>query len=229
MGRSVAIAYRTKLLLPVPRVIKKMRMRCAFTLFFNCFYAFHLFPFLPARKLELLDESLPVEVHVCFFVEDIPVLVLELLVLVVREAVRLPGLDLAPQGNRLVDASHLVEDLVVGDAQAPHPVLVPVLLEVPLKGPAAPVAVVAADLALELLVQSVQLVQPVRDWLPVPAQWKLERVVHDVLVVVVIVKAAVSVAILLLVAVFVLLVFDVGNKLLIRARRLLLNVALCIP
>jgi hypothetical protein len=45
----------------------------------------------------------------------------------------------------------------------------------------APVGVVAADLALELLVEAVQLVQPVGDGLAIPAQRELEWVV-DVLI-----------------------------------------------
>ena len=49
-----------------------------------------------------------------------------------------------------------------------HAVRVPPLLEVALEGARPPVRVVAADLALELEVEAVQLVQPVRDRLPVP-------------------------------------------------------------
>ena len=50
-----------------------------------------------------------------------------------------------------------------------------------LEGTAAPVGRVAADLAFELLVEPVQLVEPVGDGLAVPAERQLERVV-DVLV-----------------------------------------------
>ncbi len=57
-------------------------------------------------------------------------------------------------------------------------------LEVALKRAAAPVGRVAADLALELLVEPVQLVQPVRDRLAVPAQRQLQRVVDEVVLVV---------------------------------------------
>ena len=46
-----------------------------------------------------------------------------------------------------LDASDFVEDFGVGYAQAPHPVLVPELLGVPLERTPAPVAHVAADLA----------------------------------------------------------------------------------
>ena len=47
-----------------------------------------------------------------------------------------------------------------------------------LKRAAAPVGRVAADLALELLVEPVQLVEPVGDGLAVPAQRQLQRVVN---------------------------------------------------
>ena len=64
-----------------------------------------------------------------------------------------PNLDILPQLQGLLDLGDLVEVLVIGDAQCPHPVLVAPLLEVPLKFASAPVGLVAADLALKLLHQ----------------------------------------------------------------------------
>lgn len=53
----------------------------------------------------------------------------------------------------------------------------------PNRPPPTLVAEVAADLALELYPQAVQLVEPVRDGLPVPAKGKVERVVDRPLLV----------------------------------------------
>lgn len=56
-----------------------------------------------------------------------------------------------------------------------------VFSEVALEGPSSPVGYAPADLALKLLVQAVQLVQPVGYGLAIPAQGKLEGVVDEVI------------------------------------------------
>ena len=81
--------------------------------------------------------------------------------------------------------THLREGLRVWYVEAPHPVLMPELLEVPLVRAPAPVRVVTANLARKLQVQAVQFVQPIRDGFPVPAHWQLERVVNLLVLVVV--------------------------------------------
>mmetsp|Transcript_27433 Transcript_27433/g.77615 ORF Transcript_27433/g.77615 Transcript_27433/m.77615 type:complete len:277 (-) Transcript_27433:776-1606(-) len=117
------------------------------------------------------------------------------------------------QLQHIVDLCHLVEVLGVWHPQGPHPIDMPPLLEVPLKRAAAPVRSVAADLALELLVQTVQLVEPVRDGLAIPSQWQLQRVV-DVLVFLVAVVFQLSLLCLL----------KFGLELVVGAGLLLLNV-----
>ena len=72
--------------------------------------------------------------------------------------------------------------LRVGDSEAAHAVSVTPLLEVPLVGARPPVRVVAADLALVLDVKAMQLVQPVRDWLAIPAERQVERVVDGLVI-----------------------------------------------
>ena len=57
----------------------------------------------------------------------------------------------------------------------------PILSEVPLKGPSAPTRRPPTDLTLELLVQTMQLVQPVGDGLAIPAQRQLQGIVNEVI------------------------------------------------
>ena len=90
-------------------------------------------------------------------------------------------LDVLPQLLSISHLGDLIEVLGVGYAQDTHAGLMTVLSEVALKGPPSPVGYASADLTLELLVQAMQLVQPVGDGLAVPAQRKLERVVDEVI------------------------------------------------
>mmetsp|Transcript_2050 Transcript_2050/g.3260 ORF Transcript_2050/g.3260 Transcript_2050/m.3260 type:complete len:362 (-) Transcript_2050:287-1372(-) len=103
--------------------------------------------------------------------------------------------------------------------------LVPELLEVPLERSVAPVGIVAADLALELLVESVQLVQPIRYGLSVPSQRKLQRVVDNVLVVVISIQVHARCRRRRILKTL-LVVFHLRNELFVRACGLLLHLAL---
>ena len=61
--------------------------------------------------------------------------------------------------------------LGVWDLQAAHTKRVTPFLEVAIERAASPIAVVATNLALVLDPKTMQLVQPVRDRLPVPTKW----------------------------------------------------------
>ena len=78
-------------------------------------------------------------------------------------------------GNRVLDPRDLVEVLRVGQAERAHAERVARLLEVALKHLAAHVDKVGADLALVLDAESVELVQPERDWLAVPPEREPQR------------------------------------------------------
>mmetsp|Transcript_10801 Transcript_10801/g.27191 ORF Transcript_10801/g.27191 Transcript_10801/m.27191 type:complete len:325 (-) Transcript_10801:4-978(-) len=139
----------------------------------------------PALAAFSSEQALPLKVHVRLLIVHVAVLVLELLVLLVVEILLLLLLlKSLPQLKRVVDFRDFRKNFVVWNAEAPHAVLVPGLLEVLLEGAPPEVREVAADLALELLVEPVQLVEPVRNRLAVPAHGELERVVDDVLVIV---------------------------------------------
>lgn len=77
----------------------------------------------------------------------------------------------------IADGGDVFEVDRVWDFEAFHAVGVPPLLEMHLEGPAAPIAVVAAYLALVLDAQSVKFVEPVGNGLAVPAERQVLRVV----------------------------------------------------
>lgn len=83
-------------------------------------------------------------------------------------SIAVANLDVFPELLSISNLGDLIEVLCVGYAQDTHAGLMPVLPEVALKGPPAPVGNASTDLTLELLVQAVQLVQPVGDGLAVP-------------------------------------------------------------
>jgi hypothetical protein len=70
----------------------------------------------------------------------------------------------------IVDGGDILEVDGVGDLQALHSIGVPPLLKMHLECPSTPVTVVSANLALIFDAKTVQLVQPVRNWLSVPSQ-----------------------------------------------------------
>mmetsp|Transcript_12242 Transcript_12242/g.19680 ORF Transcript_12242/g.19680 Transcript_12242/m.19680 type:complete len:366 (-) Transcript_12242:130-1227(-) len=164
---------------------------------------------LPCSKLQLgrfllmtfqaLQQPLPCKILVCPTIEHIA---LAVLILLLNRAV--PGvpvqacLQLCVESLGVLNGCDVVEVLGVGDSQASHSVRMTPLLEVAVEGPAAHVGGAAADLALELHAQSVQLVQPVGDGLAVPAQRQVQRVVHGALVVRVLLLPAPAAAALLL-------------------------------
>ena len=126
-----------------------------------------------------LNQSLLLHIQIGLLVEQVPLIVLKLLIDVRSELrlLRLPH-QLLVQGQRVVDGGDVLEVDGVGDLEAFHAVGVAPLLEVHLEGPAAPVAVVAADLALVLDAQAVQLVEPVGNRLAVPAEGQVLGVVN---------------------------------------------------
>ncbi len=65
-----------------------------------------------------------------------------------------------------------------------------VLSEMPLKGSPAPVGCPPTNLTLELLVQPMQLVQPVGDGLAVPAQGQLQGVVDKIVLLITITSSS---------------------------------------
>eukprot|EP00962_Isochrysis_galbana_P012923 scaffold3680_cov133-Isochrysis_galbana.AAC.6 len=135
-----------------------------------------------------VEQPLPGEVCISLPVHHVARLVLELLIqLGIPAGVALLGLELSVQRVRVLDERDPVEVLGVWDTQALHAVRVPPLLEMALEGPRAPVRLVAADLALELEVEPVQLVKPVRDRLAIPAKGQVEWVVDWLLLVLVLV------------------------------------------
>mmetsp|Transcript_14285 Transcript_14285/g.30670 ORF Transcript_14285/g.30670 Transcript_14285/m.30670 type:complete len:231 (-) Transcript_14285:952-1644(-) len=125
-----------------------------------------------------VEQALPSQVRVSFPVHHVALLVLELLVqLGIPRNGALLCLELGPERVGVLDEGDSVKVLRVWDAEALHAVRVPPLLEVALIRARAPIGVVAANLALELEVQPVQLVEPVRDRLAVPAEGQVEGVV----------------------------------------------------
>lgn len=84
--------------------------------------------------------------------------------------------------NGVFDFGHVGEVGRVGDAQAAHAVGVAPLGKVALERFRPLVRVVAANLAVVAYVETVQLVQPVRNRLAIPAEWQVLRVVGDVIV-----------------------------------------------
>lgn len=96
-----------------------------------------------------------------------------------------------PESKCISNLRHFEKVLVIWHAQRLHAVDVPPLFEVPLECATAPVAIVAADLTFELLVETVQLVKPVWNWLAIPTQRQLEWVV-DVGILILILIASTS-------------------------------------
>mmetsp|Transcript_40482 Transcript_40482/g.89950 ORF Transcript_40482/g.89950 Transcript_40482/m.89950 type:complete len:282 (+) Transcript_40482:630-1475(+) len=163
------------------------------------------------------DDALPLEIFVRLLVVHVAARVLKLLVNLRVEAALAPVLHALPQRHCVVNFRHLVEVFVVGNAKCTHAVLVPPLLEVLLKRTPAPVAVVATDFTLELLVEAVQLVEPVGDGLAVPAQRQLERVVHICVLLILVLGGQLRLRLLLL-----------SLHLLVGLRLFLLYPALCV-
>ena len=79
------------------------------------------------------------------------------------------NLYVLPELLSISNLGDLVKVLCVWYAQDAHAGLMPVLPEMALKGPPSPVGYASADLALKLLVQAMQLVQPVGNGLAIPA------------------------------------------------------------
>ena len=85
-------------------------------------------------------------------------------------------LQFLPQGHSVLNLRDIGKMRIIGDAQASLAVRVPPLGEVLLEGFGALVREVAAD-----QVETVQLVQPVRDRLAIPAQGQVLRVVRNII------------------------------------------------
>lgn len=115
------------------------------------------------------DESLLLHIEVSLLIEQIPIIVLKLLINIGPKLrfLRLPH-QLLMQGQGIIDRGDILEVDGIGDLEAFHAVGVTPLLEMHLEGTTAPVTVVATDLTFVLYTQTVQLVQPVGDRLAVP-------------------------------------------------------------
>ncbi len=109
-----------------------------------------------------------------------------------RAGARRRGGRRAPTLHCVLDLGDVVEVLGVGNPKRPHAVRVPPLLEVPVKVAPAAVHLAAADLARELDVEAVELVEPVRDRLAVPPERQVQRVVDGLSVVVIVVIVVVG-------------------------------------
>eukprot|EP00128_Syssomonas_multiformis_P007116 Colp12_sorted_trinity150504_noHs@20524 len=146
-----------------------------------------------------LEQVLTFEILVNAFVDHIAtgVLVLDLLVLL-EQPLSFVNLQLLVQSNGVLYRGHVLEVQRVGDLQQPHPVRVPPLLEVALEGLRPLVGGVAADLALVLHVEAVQLVQPVGDRLAVPPKWQVLWVINRFVVIVLLVLQLHGIALLVL-------------------------------
>mmetsp|Transcript_16887 Transcript_16887/g.30637 ORF Transcript_16887/g.30637 Transcript_16887/m.30637 type:complete len:231 (+) Transcript_16887:422-1114(+) len=79
------------------------------------------------------------------------------------------------------DTRHFIEHFGVGNAQGAHPVLMAPLLEVLFKGSTTPVAVISADFAFKFLVQTVQFIKPVGNWLAIPSNGQFQRIINEVI------------------------------------------------
>jgi hypothetical protein len=125
------------------------------------------------------NQPLLLHVQVGLLVQEVPLVVLELLLDVGPELgfLRLPH-QLLVQGEGIVYGGNIFEVDGVGDLEALHAIGVPPLLKVHLEGPPPPVAKVPTNLALVLYSQSVQLVQPVGNGLAVPSERQVLRVVY---------------------------------------------------
>src|SRR5687768_15484178 len=82
---------------------------------------------------------------------------------------RLP-LQFVPQNTRRVERRDAVKRLRFRNAEAAHPVCMSQLFEVTFECLRSPVRVSATNLTLEFVIETMKLVEPVRDRLAVPAQ-----------------------------------------------------------
>jgi hypothetical protein len=87
----------------------------------------------------------------------------------------------------MLDISDILEMNSVRDLQALHSISMSPLLEMSLKGSSSPVRSSSTDLALKLQPQSVKLVQPVGNWLTIPAHWQVLWIILGLVVIILIV------------------------------------------
>ncbi len=92
--------------------------------------------------------------------------------------------DFLVQFEGVLDFGYIFEMTRIWYSETLHSVGVAPFLEMLLKGAATPVACPAANLALELLAQAMQLIQPVRNRLSIPTHRQTFRVVLRIVVVV---------------------------------------------
>ena len=125
------------------------------------------------------NQSLLLHIQIGLLVQEVPLVVLELL-LDVRPELGLLGFphQLLMQGEGVVYGSDILEVDGVGNLEALHPIGVPPLLKMHLEGSPPPVAKVPTNLAFVLDSQSVELVQPVGNGFAVPSQRQVFRIVN---------------------------------------------------
>lgn len=85
------------------------------------------------------------------------------------------------KSQSVVYGGYVLEVDCVGDSQTLHTVGMAPFLKVHFEGTATPVAVVSTNLAFVLYSKSVEFVKPVGNWLAVPSQWKVFRVVNGLI------------------------------------------------
>jgi hypothetical protein len=126
-----------------------------------------------------LNEALLPHIEVGLLVEEVPVLILELLLHVGPE-LRLLGFShqFLMEGQGVTDGCDIFEVDSVGYLETLHAISMPPLLKMHLECPSTPVAVISADLALVLYAQTVKLVEPIRYRLSVPTKRKILRIVN---------------------------------------------------
>merc|ERR1712004_37684 len=130
-----------------------------------------------------LQQSLSLEIVIGLLVDNVALAVLVLLLVVGLPGIfELLHLDLLPQRHGVLYVGHVGKVSSVRDPQTSHTVSMTPLCKVSLEGLGSLVGEVATNLAIVRDVQAVQLVQPVGDWLAIPAQGQVLGVVGNVII-----------------------------------------------
>mmetsp|Transcript_9405 Transcript_9405/g.13723 ORF Transcript_9405/g.13723 Transcript_9405/m.13723 type:complete len:203 (+) Transcript_9405:212-820(+) len=145
------------------------------------------FQSLPASRLSGVDahslqQSLSSQVLIRSLVEDVSFGVLELFIIGSSILLRCRQVAIfVCQLEDIIDLGHHIVVARILDAQHFQIVGMPCLCKMSLKVPRSPVGYVSTDLAPKLVVEPVQLVQPVRNRLTIPSQRHVFRVVNRLL------------------------------------------------
>merc|ERR1719410_1972634 len=130
-----------------------------------------------------LQQSLALEIVIGLLVDNVALAVLVLLLVVGLPGIfELLHLDLLPQRHGVLYVGHVGKVSSVRDPQTSHTVSMTPLCKVSLESLGSLVGEVATNLAIVRDVQAVELVQPVGDWLAIPAQGQVLGVVGNVII-----------------------------------------------